>query len=234
MRRLAGALAALPLIVSGCSGSGDETTTVMVPSSFTDVTTDIDKARDVEIEWVIAGSSRLVRQLEDGADADLLLTADAETMADAAVRGLVDESLGIVATNRLVLALAPGNPGGINRLEDIARPALLIGICASEVPCGRLATEAAATWDLDIAADTEEPSVRALALKIAAGELDGGLVYATDALAFNLETIDNDRLAVFETEYPAAAIGDASISFFTFLTTSEGREILRDRGFGVP
>jgi len=235
-RPLLGLLAALTIVlIVASSCGGDERADVgMVPSSFTGVTREIDRVRGSETDWIIAGSSRLVSQLADGAAADFLVTADRETMRRAADEGLVDTPLGVIALNRLVVALAPDNPGRIEGLDDLADPDLLIGVCANEVPCGRLAREAATTLGLTIAADTEEPNVRSLALKVARGELDAGLIYATDALAFTLDTVDDDALADFVTEYPAASVGAETPEVIAFLLSPQGQDILLAQGFTLP
>lgn len=229
MNRFA-AVVALHLL-AGCGA--DTPSAAMVPSSFTGVTERIDERGAVDTDWVIAGSSRLVRQLADGADADVLVTADEETMRTAVAQGLVDEPV-VVAGNRLVLAIAPGNPGGLRGLGDLADPARLIGVCAAEVPCGRLAVEATDALGVAVAVDTEEPSVRALALKISRGELDAGLVYATDALDLGLNTLDDDRLAPFATEYLAATPDGGDNALIEFLRSPDGRALLTDEGFSVP
>ncbi|MEZ5247635.1 MAG: substrate-binding domain-containing protein [Acidimicrobiales bacterium] len=223
-------VAAMGLV--GCGSDGD-TTVVMVPSSFTGLTASIDTRLDIDTDWVIAGSSRLVRQLADGAAADVLITADAETMADAVDQGLVAGEPVVVARNRLVVALAPGNQAGVAELDDLADPDLLIGVCAAEVPCGRLAARAVDSG-LDLAVDTEEPNVRSLALKIARGELDAGLVYATDAADLGLATLDDDSLTGFETAYLAASVRDEPSPIIDFLRADAGRDLLEDEGFLLP
>lgn len=229
MSRVAAAVTLL--LLTGCAA--DAPAAAMVPSSFTGLTERIDDRGAVDTEWIIAGSSRLVRQLADGADADVLVTADEETMRTAVAQGLVDEPV-VVAGNRLVLAIAPGNPGGLRGLGDLADPARLIGVCAAEVPCGRLAVEATDALGVAVAVDTEEPSVRALALKISRGELDAGLVYATDALDLGLNTLDDDRLAPFATEYLAATPDGGDNALIDFLRSPDGRALLTDEGFSVP
>ncbi|MEQ8841022.1 MAG: substrate-binding domain-containing protein [Acidimicrobiales bacterium] len=230
-RGLAGLLATLTLLTPGC---GDDTGTVaMVPSSLTGVTEPVDDALGTETAWVIAGSSRLVRQLADGARADVLITADAETMRDAVARGLVEGEPVVIAGNRLVVALAPGNPGRLDDLADLEDPTLLLGVCAAEVPCGRLAAEAETALSIDVAVDTEEPNVRALALKIETGELDAGLVYATDAADLGLETLRAAELDPFVTEYLAVAVHGSAHEIVDFLRSPAGRRLLSDDGFIV-
>jgi molybdate transport system substrate-binding protein len=217
------------------SGCGDDSATVaMVPSSFTGLTVEIDRALDTETDWIIAGSSRLVRQLADGATADLLITADADTMREAVAQRLVSGEPVTIAANRLVVALAPGNPGGLDDLDDLRDPALLLGVCAAEVPCGRLAAEVREAIDLSVSVDTEEPNVRALALKIAGGELDAGLIYATDAQDLGLDTLGEGPLDAFVTEYRAASVADGPAPIIEFLRSDPGRALLTAAGFGVP
>lgn len=223
---------ALGLVVSACSA--DSATVAMVPSSLTALTDEVDAALETDTDWIIAGSSRLVRQLADGASADLLITADAETMDEAIAQGIVETEPVVIGGNRLVLAVAPGNPGAVESVGDLADTRLLIGVCADEVPCGRLASAAATTLGLTVAADTEEPNVRSLATKIAAGELDAGLVYATDAQDLRLATVDDATLQPFVTSYLAASLGDGATEIISFLTSEAGRNLLAAEGFTPP
>lgn len=230
------ALAPLPLVaglvLAACSTDGADV--VMAPSSFTGLTADIDAALDDDPDWILAGSSRLVRQLADGARADALITADETTMADAVEQGLVPSLPVAIAGNRLVLAVAPDNPGAVASVADLGDDDLLVGLCAEEVPCGRLAADARRTLGLDLAADTEEPNVRSLAAKIAAGELDAGLIYATDAADLGLATVDDATLAVFVTDYLAASLDDEPSTVIQFLRSPPGRALLTDAGFLTP
>ncbi len=222
----------LGLAAAGCGADGS--TVVMAPSSFTGLTARIDAALEDDPDWIVAGSNRLVRQLADGARADVLITADETTMAEAVAQGLVTTEPMTIATNRLVLAIAPGNPGSVTSVADLRDERLLIGLCSVEVPCGRLAAEARGRLGLQVAADTEEPNVRSLARKIAAGELDAGLIYATDAADLGLATVDDDVLRVFVTDYLAASLNGETSPVIDFLRSAQGRELLADEGFVTP
>lgn len=206
---LIGAVAAavVALAVLGAKGDAD-TALVFAPSSLAPFEAELDAALIESgigpVEWVFAGSQSLVAQLIDGAPADVLITADAATFARANAAGVTwDDGRNLVA-NRLVLAVAPGNPGGVSSLDDLGRRDLLVGVCAPEVPCGRLAV-AATNGRVAIDADTEEANVRALTTKLSAGELDVGLVYRTDARAAGLETIAADTLRRATTDYRGSA-----------------------------
>ena len=109
IRVAAGAMVALVLSAASCESEA-RPDRVMVPSSFASVTDDIDRALEAEgrtpPDWIVAGSQRLVAQLADGADAQVLITADRETMDRAVAEGLVDVGLG-----ELPAAADPGEDG---------------------------------------------------------------------------------------------------------------------------
>ena len=190
-------LIALIWALGACS-SDDGETLIFAASSLAAATDSIDAALQAEgsaspPEWVLAGSSRLIAQVRDGARPDVIVAADTAQLDEILGLGyvVVDEPR---IANRLVLAVADGNPAQINSLDDLGLDAPLIGLCAPEVPCGATALRVAGEFGVTLRPDTDEPNVRALAHKLANGELDAGLVYATDALSLGLQTISDARL----------------------------------------
>lgn len=160
------------------------------------------------IEWNFAGSSALVRQIEQGAPADVFISADEATM-DKALE--LPEFEGAqpttIATNELVLAIAEGNPANIHSLADLGgagpadssgaksgasanrvahhaeranRAAPRIAMCAPEVPCGTLAHNILATHHITPTNPSEEANVSDVATKVATGQVDAGFVYNSD------------------------------------------------------
>ena len=242
--RWATALAAVSILAAGCAGEGgreaenrDGEVVVMAASSLTDVIEIVFEGRD-SVTSVIAGSSTLVAQLAAGAEADVLITANATTMERAVSEGSVQGEPILIATNTLVLATPAGNPAGVTGLADLARGDLLIGLCAVEVPCGALAGQALGDAQITPSADTLEPNVRALAAKISLGELDAGLVYATDARMAGLATVDAPELRDHRTGYYIASLSaepppevQAVIDDFAVLG-SVGSKALYAYGFG--
>ena len=207
---IASALAAALLLAAGCSGAGgtrssDGGVVVMAASSLIDVIEIVFEGHE-SVTPVIAGSSTLVAQLAAGADADVLITANLATMAQAVSEGSVRGEPVVIAFNRLVLATPAGNPGGVTGLADLGRDGLLIGLCAPEVPCGELARRALDEAGIAPSADTLELNVRALASKLSLGELDAGLVYATDARAAGLATVDAPELSHHFNGYYIASV----------------------------
>ena len=187
------------------------------------------------------GSSTLREQILAGAPADVFVPADVAHLeriqSDIGLAGIPTN----VARNSLVLAVPANNPAAITDLADLARPELLVGMCAAEVPCGALASVGLAAAGIKASTDTEEPNVRALVTKLAAGELDAGVVYASDVL------IESDSIASLgwsagtapEAVYPAAVLATspnprAATAFVEFLRSQAALDIFRGHGFEPP
>lgn len=226
------------MLAAGCGGSArDGDVVVMAASSLSDVIETVFEGRE-GVTAVTAGSSTLAAQLAAGARADILITADAATMARATDEGSVQGEPFLIAVNMLVLAVPAGNPGRVAGLADLSRSDLLVGLCASEVPCGALAQQALREARVTPSVDTLEPNVRALATKISLGELDAGLVYATDAQRLGLATVVAPALSDhFNGYYMASVSGQprrevqAVIDDFN-TPGSVGADALRLHGFG--
>ena len=237
------ALTAALLLGASCSGSAssetDRDVVVMAASSLSEVVEAV-SASHPNITAVLAGSSTLVAQLTAGAHADVLITADGASMDRATSDGSVQGTPVVIATNALVLATAPGNPGRVAGLADLARPELLVGLCSAEVPCGALARQALDDAQMAPSVDTLELSVRSLAAKLSLGELDAGLIYSTDAVAAGLPTVEapelNDRTNRYHIAPVAAEPSPPTLAVIEAFTEpgSAGAAALATHGFGPP
>ena len=102
--------------------------------TFTEIADMYEQAHDgVDVRLNFAGSSALVNQIQQGADADVIATADEATMqrlGDA----VVDPK--VFATNTLVIVTASGNPKNIDGFQSLTEPGISTVVCAVEVPCG--------------------------------------------------------------------------------------------------
>lgn len=210
---------------------------------------------DTEIVFNFAGSSKLVQQIGQGADADLFISADEQNMDAALELAEFDGADSqVIATNLLVLATAPGNPAGIESLDDLAfggsAANARIAICADGVPCGTLAHQVLDEKGIALSSPTEEANVSDVATRIATGEVDAGFIYATDAQALQeasgasgggeaITVIDIAATVDIEPNlYPAALTvegqdNDTAAAFLEFLATDEAAEILEKYGFGA-
>lgn len=190
---------------------------------------------DLTVVPVYDGSSTLVTQLLAGAPADVFASADEATMQKASeLTGDPD----LFATNTLLIAVPADNPAGVATLDDLADAVTVL--CAPEVPCG--AASAALLDEAGVVVDpaSVEQNVTAVLTKVAAGEADAGLVYATDVVGRDdVEAIVPDQAADVVNRYPIAALRDAenpdaAAAFVAFVLSDAGQAILADFGFGAP
>lgn len=183
---------------------------------------------------VYDGSSVLVTQLAEGAHADVLATADERTMQTLVDAGLAEDPEPF-ATNTLVVAVPAGNPAGITSLADLADATAVL--CAPEVPCGAASQELLDHAGVSVTAASLEQNVSSVLQKIAAGEADAGLVYATDVVGEDVESFAPEGSDEVVNRYPIVALdgaADAGRAFAEFVHGPIGRKILADHGFGAP
>lgn len=232
--------------VTGC-GEGDAGTTeltVFAASSlrapFEALEEEFERAHPgVALAFSFAGSSDLVAQLEQGAPADVIATADAETMQRLAASDVLAGKAMPFATNALMIATPPDNPAGIGGVRDLAREGLQLVTCAPQVPCGAAAVKVAREAGIELAPVSEEPSVAEVLGKVRSGEADAGLVYVTDV---RLAGDDVRGIAIDSTvvnTYPIAAVADSdedalARAFIALVTGAAGQRVLADAGFGQP
>ncbi|MFM7537656.1 MAG: molybdate ABC transporter substrate-binding protein [Acidimicrobiales bacterium] len=193
------------------------------------------------VTFSFAASSALVAQLGEGAPGDVFASADEATMAKLVdAKGAAGTPV-VFATNRLQIAVGPGNPTGVTALADLARPGLAVVLCAPQVPCGRYAAEALSTAGVAVTPKSLEENVRAVLTKVQLGEADAGIVYETDVRATDGKVtgvaIPADRNVV--ARYPivvtaGARAPDAARAFVAFTTSSAGQAVLARFGFGAP
>ncbi len=185
-RRFGAAFCAL-ILVSSCGGGspkGRVTLHVLAAASLRESFTAIGNrfTRDhkrVHVTFEFAASSALVRELHEGAPADLLATADNSTMQQA-VTAHDAASPHLFAHNLLEIVVPKGNPREVAGLADFARLPV-VALAAPSVPVGKYAAEAFGRAGLPVPPASQEPDVRGVLTKVELGEADAGIVYVTDA-----------------------------------------------------
>lgn len=226
-------------VLAACSpaepGPGGDILRVSAAASLTDAFTAIGAAFEatapgVEVELNVAGSATLVEQVLRGAPVDVLATADERSMRRAVDAGVVDAPVPF-ARNDMVVAWPAAGP--TRTVADLADDRLLVGLCAPQVPCGAAARLGLAATGVQAAPDTEDADVRTLLARLADGELDVGVVYATDVPAA-AGAVEAAPLPGASTTLVIAPIGTTSgpaQGFIDFVRSPAGAEILRDHGF---
>ncbi len=165
-------------------------------------------------------SSTLARQIQQGAPADLFLSAD-EAWADAveAERPVLDRV--DLVTNTIVEVHA----------DDAARPCAALAD-PTHVPAGRYAEQglrSAGRWPLPD--PVTFPTGPAAAWAVANGDCRTGFVYATDALAASLTPVGT--LDVRAT-YPLLLLHERGRPLFEALQSDAALDVFSRHGFGRP
>jgi molybdate transport system substrate-binding protein len=190
MKRQRAVCAILLCLMLGCRSQSQSTVAVFAAASTGDVLEEI--GRDFEADTGIkvqinpAASSTLAVQIEQGAGADLFLSAD-EAWADHLERqGLCAQRRDLLG-NRLVIVVPTDNPVSLKSVDDLkADKFKRIAVAREGVPAGdytRQALKAAGVGDAIKDRIVEGGDVRATLTYVLRGEADAGFVYATDAAA---------------------------------------------------
>ena len=206
-------------------------------------------ATGVRIETSADASTALRVQIEQGARADVLLSADTKNPDTLLAGGLVIGSVVPFAQNSLAIVVPMSNPAGIQSALDIGRSGVKIVAAGEGVPitgyADRLVEQLAAGTDnpgvyvTGYAANvvTREDNVKAVVAKIELGEGDAAIVYATDALAATgvlvIPIPDGlNVLATYAGVVPTTALHpDAGRAFLDWLAGPSGQAILARFGF---
>jgi molybdate transport system substrate-binding protein len=230
-------------------GAGAAEIVVSAAASLTDALrelgTSFEKAHpDTKVTFNFAASGVLRAQIEQGAPADVFVSADLVEMDKLQQAGRVVEAKPL-AKGELVLAV-PASDTKTQTLEDLKKPELKrIGLGSPEtVPAGRYAVqslERLGLWnELEPKAVYAE-NVRQVLQYLETGATEAGFVYRTDALKGKGVRV---VVAVPEAShepivYPIAVVRSTSQEklaqeFVDFLLSAAGQEILSRYGFRPP
>jgi len=204
---------------------------------------------DVDITFNFAASQQLRFQIEQGAPADVFVSADRAQVALLVDGGLVEGEPVSFAGNRLVVAVAEGNPGEVATLADLSMPGLRLVTAGEAVPLGSYAHRALAALAIEYGDDfaervranivSEEENAEAVVGKVELGEADAAFVYATDRA--RLEEAGATIIEIAgryqpEVAYLAAAVKGSdrpglARDFVDFLTSDAAQRIFMEHGF---
>jgi molybdate transport system substrate-binding protein len=239
-------LAAAVALSAGCGGSspasgeGQRELTVFAAASLTDAFTQLGDQftaahPDVRVTFDFAGSSDLVTQLQQGAPADVLATADGSNMDKVAGKTGAPRDF---AGNRLMIAVEPGNPRHITGLVDLAAEDLKVVLAAPEVPAGKYAEEALAKAGVTVQPVSLEESVKGVVTKVSLREADAGIVYVTDvdAAQGRIDGVEIPEAQNVLATYPIATLTDSAHlddaqAFVDLVLSAEGQKVLARYGF---
>jgi molybdate transport system substrate-binding protein len=197
-------------------------------------------------------SAALETQIEQGAPADVFLSADAASPEKLVSKGLADGDPLTFAGNRLTIIVPTTNPAGIASPKDLAESGVKIIAAGDEVPITKYATRVVDElakepgYPADFAGAyaanvvSKEEDVTSVVAKIEIAEGDAGIVYVTDAKASDEVTpIDVPDSANVRATYDGVVVkasrnGAAAKAFLEWFAGPDGQAILSDLGFLPP
>jgi len=220
--------------------------TVFAASSLTDVFNKLgDDFRKTDpaahFRFNFGSSSTLATQIVNGAPADLFASADEDNMAKVVAAGMSLGATQAFASNRLQIAVAPGNPKKIAGPADLARADVVLVLAAPTVPAGKYALEALKKAAVPARPVSQEIDVRAVLNKVALGEADAGIVYVTDVRSASgrVSGVDIPEIDQVTARYPVAVIKGTKAPlvagrFVDYVLSPPGRTTLASFGFSAP
>jgi molybdate transport system substrate-binding protein len=204
---------------------------------------------DLAIRLSFDSSATLRTQIEQGAPADLFLSADLANPERVAAASLGRGAVTPFAGNTVAIVVPSTNPAGIETAFDLARSGMAIVAAGPNVPITTYAeqlierigalpsapAEFGARYERNIV--SREDNVRAVVAKLELGEGDGGIVYRTDAAgATRLRSIPLPGGTDVEVAYGGIVLdgsdrADDAAAFLAWLVGDEGQAILAEFGF---
>jgi molybdate transport system substrate-binding protein len=195
-----------------------------------------------------AASNTLIKQIEQGAPADIFISADLDWMDYGQQKGLIKpDTRSNLLGNRLVLVAPKDSNISANIQPGFDLAALLKGgrLAMGNVDAvpagkyGKAALEKLGAWDGVKDRIAQAESVRAALLLVARGEAPLGIVYQTDAASDPTVKIvgtfpENTHPPII---YPVALTKDATgaeaLAFLNFLRSAVARAAFERQGFTV-
>ena len=227
--------------------------TIYAAASLRDVLVEVvsmyEGATGASLTVSTGSSAALETQIEQGAPADVFLSADTANPQKLLDAGLVEGRLVTFASNVLVVIVPTENPAAIQSPADLATPGLKIIAAGDDVPITKYASlllenlagepgypaDFAAAYAANVV--SKEDDVRSVVSKIEIGEGDAAIVYATDATSSaDVAAITIPEPANVLAHYggvviKASASAVAAAAFLEWLAGPDGHAILKDDGF---
>lgn len=183
----------------------------------------------------------LLTQISQGVPADVLVTPDEATMSRVQAKGVIGPSRVAMARNTLALVVPAANPAHVTDVTALGETKLTVAVCAADLPCGTLTSQLAAKAGVTLAADSQEPGGSpAVVTKAAAGEIDVGVCFATDAKAaagrvtlVALPDALGTSATVTAARVKAPANTGGANQFLAFLSSAAGRALFTAAGFAA-
>jgi molybdate transport system substrate-binding protein len=194
-------------------------------------------------------SSALETKIEQGAPADVFLSADTANPQKLVDNGMASGGVVKFAGNLLTVIVPTGNPAGIQTPADLAKSGIKVIAAGDTVPITKYANQLVANlakqpgYPADFAARytanivSKQDNAAAVVAQIELGEGDAAIVYVTDAksstkvTAISVPAEANVPATYGGAVVKASANQAAAAMFLTWLAGPDGQLILASFGF---
>lgn len=239
------------LYLTGCaqekSQSNSKEITIFAAASLKESLDEIkskfEKSTNIKITLNLASSGTLQKQIEEGAPADMFISAGKKQMDILESKNLVDkDTREDLLRNRLVLIISKEYKDKIKSVEDLTNLNLKLSVGEPEtVPAGQYTKESLQNmklWDKLYNKMVFAKDVKQVVAHVESGEAAAGVVYNSDALALKNSVI----VQVFDESlhkpivYPLAIVTaskdkDSARAFIEYLKSDEALLIFKKYGF---
>jgi molybdate transport system substrate-binding protein len=193
----------------------------------------------VDVALRLGGSAELLAALNAGEPCDVVAFADSSAMSRAVGAGqMAVGSPAELARNRIAIAVAPGNPAGIAHVSDLARTSVRVALGAKSASIGRHARWVLSRSNVVVNPAVEAATADEVYAKVAGGEADAGIVYATTFIGAEpaLGRVDLPRQENTPALYSISVVREpreprGAEAFRAFALGTEGRRWLGEAGF---
>ena len=224
---------------------------VSAAASLTDAFNEIEPVFEkanpgVNLVMNYGASGALFAQIEQGAPADVFVSADQKWMDKAAEKKFILPDTRVTfAMNSLVIGAPKDNPAKVASLDDLTSDRVkTIGIGTPKtVPAGqyaKLALEKAGLYEKLTPKFIFGESVRQVLDYLSRGEVDCGFVYKTDAVKAGAAVAIVAEVPLDKpVSYPIAVLKqstqpDEGKKFLAFIMSPAGQKVLESKGFKSP
>ncbi len=247
------------LVLAGCGGAKQAAPpaaelqqaelTVSAAVSLKDALAEIQKNYqakypNIKLNYNLGASGALEKQIEEGAPADIFISAAAKQMDDLDKKGLIKkETRKNLVENQLVLITGKESKIQLAGFEDLTKSEVgKFAVGAPEsVPAGQYAQQVLKKlniWDQVTPKAVQAKDVRTVLTYVETGNVDAGIVYKTDAAS-------SDKIKIVATAsaethdpivYPIAVIANtkqnkAAEDFAAYLEGAEAQTVFAKYGF---
>jgi len=231
--------------LTACSDDSKSTSklTIFAASSLTESFGQLEKAYekehpDVDVVISYGSSTELADQVAQGAPADVIATADANSISNVDDAGLLEAAPEQFTSNTLSIVTPADNPAGVTGVDDLNKVDFVA--CDPAAPCGAAAKEFLSKAGITTDPVSLEADVKSVLSKVTLGEADAGIVYVTDTITARDKVAAVDIPAELNVVNPyfLAAVKDSAepelaADWIALVISQAGQDVLADAGFGA-